>query len=156
LYEEISGRRVGIMAVCAEEQDQVDLIMKEFNLRFTCYSDPTHKLRNYVAECNYINPRVSGGENATDSTFYKVHPKISQYKYGVVQPAVLCINKEKTVLFAWAIEPSTMNLGGASDRPVPADIWQVVQGKLDNPDDQTPVDYSRLRRRGAGSICTLV
>ena len=49
-----------------------------------------------------------------------------------------------------------MNVGGASDRPVPADIWTIVQNKLDNPDDDTPIDYGRLRVRGAGSICTIL
>ena len=33
-----------------------------------------------------IEIRISGGENANDSTFYKVHPKIKEYKYGVAQP----------------------------------------------------------------------
>ena len=49
-----------------------------------------------------------------------------------------------------------MNIGGASDRPVPVDIWQVVQTKLDNPTDDTPVDYSRLRIHGKGSICNII
>ena len=49
-----------------------------------------------------------------------------------------------------------MNVGGAFDRPVPADIWTVVQNKLDNPDDDTPIDYGRLRVRGAGSVCTIL
>ena len=45
-----------------------------------------------------------------------------------------------------------MNIGGATDRPVPADIWQIVQNKLDNPTDDTPVDYSSLRVLGKDSI----
>ena len=49
-----------------------------------------------------------------------------------------------------------MNIGGAYDRPVPADIWTVVQNKLDNPDDDTPVDYNRLHVRGIGSLCTIL
>ncbi len=67
----------------------------------------THILRNYLAEKEMIDIRVSGGENAT--AFYKVHPKIKQYKYGVAQPGVLCVKPDATVVYAWAIEPSTVS-----------------------------------------------
>ena len=49
-----------------------------------------------------------------------------------------------------------MNLGGASDRPVPTDIWQAVMQKLSNPTDATPIDSSQLRVHGARSICTII
>lgn len=49
-----------------------------------------------------------------------------------------------------------MNLGGASDRPVPVDIWQVVSQKLNNPSDDTPINYSQLRVHGARSICNIM
>ena len=58
-----------------------------------CYSDPTHTLRNYFHENDYVSPRISGGENSTDSTFYKIHPKIKEYKHGVVQPGLLTLEK---------------------------------------------------------------
>lgn len=49
-----------------------------------------------------------------------------------------------------------MNIGGASDRPVPADIWNVVREKLDKPEiADDPVDYTRLRRRGNCSVCSI-
>ena len=63
-------------------------------------------LRNYLNEQGLINIRISGGENATDSGFYKVHPKIKTYKHGVAQPGLLCVKPDKTVLYAWAIIPS--------------------------------------------------
>ena len=46
----------------------------------------THKLAKYLAEEKLLNIKISGGENATDSFFYKVHPAIKNYKYGVAQP----------------------------------------------------------------------
>ena len=46
----------------------------------------THKLAKYLAEEKLITIKISGGENATDSYFYKVHPEIKHYKYGVAQP----------------------------------------------------------------------
>ena len=68
-------------------------------------SDPTHVLRNYLHEQGLITIKISGGENSTDSAFYKVHPLIKRYKHGVAQPGVLCVNSEKKVLFAWAVDP---------------------------------------------------
>ena len=65
----------------------------------------THTLRNYLKEQGLIEAKISGGENSTDSSFYKVHPTIKLYKYGVVQPAVLCVDTEGKKLFAWAIDP---------------------------------------------------
>ena len=77
---------------------------------FQCFSDPTHVLRNYLAEKGMIDIRVSGGENATDSALYKVHPKIKLYKNGVAQPGVLCVKPDATVVYAWAIDPSVVSL----------------------------------------------
>lgn len=52
---------------------------------------------------------MSGGENSTDSNFYKVHPRIKQYKNGVAQPGVLCVKPDATVIYQWAIEPSVVS-----------------------------------------------
>ena len=46
----------------------------------------THKLAKYLAEEKLLTIKISGGENSTDSFFYKVHPAIKGYKYGVAQP----------------------------------------------------------------------
>ena len=42
-----------------------------------------------------------------------------------------------------------MNAGGASDRPVPADIWKIVQAKMENPDSEQNV---RIQKRGLFSV----
>ena len=50
-----------------------------------------------------------------------------------------------------------MNIGGASDRPVPANIWQIVQDKLTNPDTaEDPVNYDEIPRRTSLSACTIL
>jgi len=149
---------VGIFGICAEAQQPVDQAIKDWGLHFQCFSDPTHVLRNYLAEQGLITIRISGGENATDSNFYKVHPKIKLYKHGVAQPGVLCVKPDKSVLYAWAIDPNFMNLGGASDRPVPRDIWTIVQTKLTEPEnaEKVQLQYNRVRRRGVCSACTIL
>ena len=38
-----------------------------------------------------------------------------------------------------------MNYGGANGRPVPANIWQIIQDKLANPEKaDAPVDYEAI------------
>lgn len=81
-----------------------------------CFSDVTHVLRNYLDEKGLISIRISGGENATDSGFYKVHPKIKNYKYGVAQPGVLCVKPDASVVYAWAINPALVSTGGEGVR----------------------------------------
>jgi hypothetical protein len=149
---------VEVYAITAQPQNLAEQMMRDLNLRFTCFSDPTHVLRNYLAEQDLITIRVSGGENATDSNFYQVHPKIKNYKHGVAQPGVLCVKRDRTVLYSWAIDPSSMNLGGASDRPVPADIWAVVQLKMAGTasDQEIQQAYNRVRTRGNCSVCTIL
>ncbi|MEM1418638.1 MAG: redoxin domain-containing protein, partial [Myxococcota bacterium] len=53
-----------------------------------------------------------------------------EYVNGMAQPAVVAFDRDGRELFHWAIDPNTMNLGGASDRPLPADIWPVLEAAL--------------------------
>eukprot|EP00731_Ephydatia_muelleri_P031582 Em0023g89a len=126
--------------------------MRDWNLKFKCLSDPTHILRNYLAQEDLITIAVSGGENATDSRFYQVHPKIKYYKNGVAQPAVLCVKSDRKVLYQWAVVPQLTNVGGASDRPVPAEIWSLVQIRLSDP---AYTGEAQLNTRGALSACVV-
>jgi hypothetical protein len=52
----------------------------------------------------------------------------------MAQPAILVGRETKggqrEVLEKWAIVPSTMNLGGAKDRPDLVQVWENVQAKL--------------------------
>ena len=65
-----------------------------------------------------------------------------------------------TIGLAFIFPPPLLqrNVGGASDRPVPADIWAIVQTKLADLEnaDKVPVDYNNLRRRGVWSACAIL
>ena len=54
--------------------------------------------------------------------------------------------------------PFQMNVGGASDRPVPADIWTIVQLKMDGQASEQEIQhaYTRVRRRGLCSACAIM
>ncbi|MEM9449793.1 MAG: redoxin domain-containing protein [Cyanobacteria bacterium P01_E01_bin.6] len=55
------------------------------------------------------------------------------YPNGMVQPGVVIEDSEGKILYKWAIVPSEMNLGGASDRPLVEDIVssleQILKGQ---------------------------
>lgn len=49
------------------------------------------------------------------------------YPNGMVQPGVVIEDADGKVLYRWAIVPSEMNLGGASDRPLVSDILGALE-----------------------------
>jgi len=62
------------------------------------------------------------------------------YENGMAQPGILVLRggkggdmmgEEGAVLEKWAIVPSTMNLGGASDRPELEQVWDNVRAKIE-------------------------
>ncbi|KIM98217.1 hypothetical protein OIDMADRAFT_146894 [Oidiodendron maius Zn] len=62
------------------------------------------------------------------------------YENGMAQPGILVLRggeggdmmgQEGAVLEKWAIVPSTMNLGGASDRPELGQVWDNVRAKIE-------------------------
>ena len=63
----------------------------------------THELRNYVAKEGYVEPVITGGPGTEDQDLYH---EIRKYPNGVVQPAVLCIKPDATVLYKWHIIPA--------------------------------------------------
>ncbi|KAH6662014.1 hypothetical protein B0J14DRAFT_310870 [Halenospora varia] len=70
------------------------------------------------------------------------------YAHGMAQPAVLVLKKDGTVLEKWAIVPSMMNMGGASDRPSLTQIWENTQAKLKN---EKPV-HGMYKKLGAMAV----
>jgi peroxiredoxin len=49
------------------------------------------------------------------------------YANGMVQPGVVVEDSDGKVLYRWAIVPSEMNFGGATDRPLVADIVGALE-----------------------------
>ncbi len=74
---------------------------------------------------------------------YELEVAVSEkkgYENGMAQPAILVLRGGKggdmmggkeAVLEKWAIVPSTMNLGGASDRPDLEQVWDNVRAKIE-------------------------
>lgn len=63
------------------------------------------------------------------------------YPGGMVQPGVVIEDADGEVLYRWAIVPSEMNLGGASDRPLVTDILAALETILAG--GETPRNISK-------------
>ncbi|KAL8709731.1 MAG: hypothetical protein Q9220_005517 [cf. Caloplaca sp. 1 TL-2023] len=57
------------------------------------------------------------------------------YPHGMAQPAIVIIKTDGTVLYSWAIEPKTMNLGGATGRPILSEVFHNTMAKLNGQPD---------------------
>ena len=47
------------------------------------------------------------------------------------------------------------SINGAADRPVPRDIWTIVEAKLTDPENADKMQHSRIRIRGVFSVCAI-
>lgn len=56
------------------------------------------------------------------------------YPNGMVQPGVVIEDAQGKVLYSWAIVPSEMNFGGATDRPLVSDIIGALEHILQHGD----------------------
>lgn len=110
---EAAGGRV--VAITSQSTDAVRRLSAAWGLRLDVASDPdnTWARRFDVA----ITPK--------EATILAADPV--EYPHGMAQPAVVALDADGRVLYRWAIEPSTMNLGGASDRPLPDDLWAAIE-----------------------------
>ena len=122
-------REIGIYGITAESKENVEKMLEEISVSYAIFSDPEHKLRNYLAEQELVRVSVSGGENSKNE-FYRNLKWFKPYKHGVAQPAVLFSTKEKRNVYAWSSQPCDVNLHGALSRPDPKNIWEEIQKKL--------------------------
>ena len=76
------------------------------------------------------------------------------YPTGMVQPGVVVEDEDGEILFRWAINPSEMNFGGATDRPLVTDIVAslegILQGNQVDGDAFSKTDMSYLEQNHPG------
>ena len=114
---------------------QVDEIIAKTKAPFPIFSDPDHKLRNYLSEQELLQVVVSGGEKSKNE-FYKNFKFFLPYKNGVAQPALMFITRDGEVAYAWAVQPAAMNWHGAIERPNPEEVWAKVNDYLGKKTEQ--------------------
>eukprot|EP00029_Vermamoeba_vermiformis_P010728 TRINITY_DN570_c1_g1_i2.p1 TRINITY_DN570_c1_g1~~TRINITY_DN570_c1_g1_i2.p1 ORF type:complete len:216 (+),score=56.07 TRINITY_DN570_c1_g1_i2:403-1050(+) len=113
-------RAVGgeLFAVTAQELVDGKAATQEWNLDFQTVVDTSNELAKYL-KVN-ITPKKE--------TYFTEHP--TWYPNGLAQPALIVVDQQGRTLYHWAIVPSEMNIGGASDRPLPDAVWTIVEQQL--------------------------
>lgn len=110
----------------------MDQFVAEKGVTIPIYSDPEHKLRNYLAEQEIVKVCITGGEQSKNE-FYRDLKFFKPYKHGVTQPAIIFIDNKGAVVYSIAIQPSKINWFGAKGRPEASTVWKEVQEYLAQP-----------------------
>ncbi|MEM1369116.1 MAG: redoxin domain-containing protein [Cyanobacteria bacterium P01_H01_bin.15] len=113
--QELGGKVVGITAQAGNQSQ------KNLGLNFDIQIDEENiEAKKYGI---FITPKAQTPLKDVDGV----------YPNGMVQPGVVIENAEGQILYKWAIVPSEMNMGGASDRPLVSDIVssleQILKGQ---------------------------
>lgn len=108
----VGGAMVGVTSQSAEAAARTH---RAWSLRYPLSSEPENTLAQRFGVA--ITPK--------EQTPLSEHP--TEYPHGMSQPAVIALNAAGDVLYRWAIDPSTMNLGGATDRPLPDEVWAAIE-----------------------------
>ncbi|KAK3896836.1 hypothetical protein C8A05DRAFT_39613, partial [Staphylotrichum tortipilum] len=109
-----------IAAATAEGPEHLNTLRASTGLADNMIVDSENLLAKHLKDKGLLSVAIS------DSQLYRLRG----YKHGLAQPAMLVIKNDGTVLYEWAIVPSLMNIGGATDRPVLAEVWKNIQRKL--------------------------
>jgi peroxiredoxin len=103
----------GALIAITSQLDQ--RVQADWELGFDVLSDPE----------NTLALRFGAAITPKEQTPLAGHP--TEYAHGMAQPAVVALDINGQVLYRWAIEPAETNLGGASDRPLPAFVWASIE-----------------------------
>ncbi len=63
-------------------------------------SDPTHVLRDYLSKEGLTTVDVTPKER---KSYY------NKFEHGIVQPGILCIKSDRTVVYSWTSEPNEVS-----------------------------------------------
>eukprot|EP01062_Namystynia_karyoxenos_P067595 TRINITY_DN61592_c0_g1_i1.p3 TRINITY_DN61592_c0_g1~~TRINITY_DN61592_c0_g1_i1.p3 ORF type:complete len:168 (+),score=45.82 TRINITY_DN61592_c0_g1_i1:257-760(+) len=140
---------VDLYGLTSEPQEVVDATAKEWELDFPLIGRLTNELPRHLASTGVVPVVVTMPDEVH-------HPKLGdrkRYPHGAVQPALFFVrHSDRAVVFRWAIQPATMNMGGAKDRPQVPAVWQAVRSALDAPAEKLPIDAASLPTSGFCSM----
>lgn len=97
---------------------------KTWEIQFPMLGDPTCSVVNLMNERGWIDSVIEK-KNGEIESMLGVH-----YEVGMLQPAVLGLDKNGSVLYTWSCKPGPNNINGAIGRPKPKNVWKAVQLSL--------------------------
>ena len=106
------GRLVGVTSQSAEAAQAA---RDNWGLHFDVLSDPSTELaRSFEID---ITPKAESP--------LADHP--TEYPNGMSQSGMVVLDRDGALLYHWAVNPTAVNLHGASDRPLPEDVWAAIE-----------------------------
>lgn len=117
--EAAGGRLIGITSQSTELANEAK---QDWGLDYDVVSDPSNALATQFG----INITAKADTPMAD------HP--TEYPNGMSQTGVIVLNKAGDVVYKWAVDPTEVNLHGASDRPLPDDVWAAIVADRDGTD----------------------
>lgn len=106
------GRLLGITSQSTELALEAQ---EAWGLDFAVSSDPSNEL----ARSFNINITPKAETPMAD------HP--TEYPNGMSQTGVVVLSRAGEVVYRWAVDPTEVNLFGASDRPLPGEVWGAIE-----------------------------
>jgi hypothetical protein len=123
--EAIRAAGGAVFAVTSEPQTLAGEAQETWELDFPTVGDPHHEIAGECRERGWLDLFVNTEAAQLErSVGYAAHPK------GYFQPGVLALTREGRVLYRWRGRPTRKNMGGATERPLAADVWGRVQAAL--------------------------
>ena len=118
-----------IYAITSEPQRLASQAQEAWELPFESIGDPHHEISQACRERGlldlFVNTETALMVNNADSPDSRFsHPK------GYFQPGVLALASNGRVLYRWRGRPTRKNMGGATERPTAAHVFEKLSGAL--------------------------
>ena len=122
----------------SQSQEDASIATDTWKINFPSLGDPTCSIPSEVETRGLLKicvdkdmgAALNGEYNTKDQELVDKLRTGSRHTHGVIQPAILVLDRDFTVLYRWASYPSWKNFGGAIARPKAQDVWTAVQQSL--------------------------
>ena len=146
LHGQLSEMGYEIYGICSQNDSIVQFTQKNWNLSFPLVSVEDNALPRYLKESGIIK-----------DLFISKH---KGYPYDMVQPFVyISIPQSNTPIYVWAQEPTASNFGGAKDRPIPSEIFEVLKNTeiiSDCAEKTSLFKKAKFRTRGMFNVLCII
>lgn len=116
-------------AICSESQSEANKVLSEWDLGrdFTAVvGDQNNTFTRHIKGTYLPDLRITDCSKKFTAEAIDPAFTIGRYPTGAVQPGLIFFVKKKPAI-GWAVVPTATNLGGALGRPMPEEVWKVVE-----------------------------
>lgn len=118
----VEGAGGRMIAITSQSTELAEQVQADWGLDFSVVSDPSNALATHF------------GINITPKAETPMADHPTEYPNGMSQTGVIVLNRAGDTVYRWAVDPTEVNLHGASDRPLPDDVWAAIVADRDGTD----------------------